>query len=97
MCVRQVQLNLQILGTWIANINKHRRKKWFAKGDLQNTQASVLPKQLASYKLFQQILETAKSMGQSGFAINVVLILAAAALHVDQCLRRIFRILISHP
>jgi hypothetical protein len=49
------------------------------------------------FKLYQQILETAKSMGQSDFAINVVLIPVAATLHVDQCLRRIFRILISHP
>ena len=71
-------------------------KKEFAKGDLQNTKASILPKQLASFKLFQQIWEIAKSMGQSGFAANV-LIPVAAALHVEQCLRRIFRILISHP
>jgi hypothetical protein len=71
-------------------------KNEFAKGDSQNTKATVLPKQLASFKLFQQILEIAKSMGQSGFAANV-LILVAAPLHMDQCLRRIFRILISHP
>jgi hypothetical protein len=63
-----VQLNLHILGSWIASINKYRTTMGSTKADLQKSQ----PKQLAFFRLFQQIMETAKSWGPRDFRKNVV-------------------------
>ena len=91
--MRQVKLNLQIPGSWIVNTHKkNTEQRW---GPQKVIYRKNRPTYYQNNRYSSGYLNRYWKLGQSGFIRNV-LILIAAALHLDLCLRRLFRILIPH-